>query len=128
MLSNSVASSPSDQWIGNSYNIQPEIADQLSVGYVTKLFKNNFELTAEAYYKHLQNQIDYKDGAEINTVSDVESVLLYGIGRAYGLELLLKKKEGRLTGWIGYTLSKTCLLYTSPSPRDGLLSRMPSSA
>jgi hypothetical protein len=107
LLSNSVASSPSDQWIGNSYNIQPEIADQLSVGYVTKLFKNNFELTAEGYYKYLQNQIDYKDGAEINTVSDVESVLLYGIGRAYGLELLLKKKEGRLTGWIGYTLSKT---------------------
>jgi len=87
LLSNSVASSPSDQWIGNSYNIKPEIADQISVGYVTKLFKNNFELTAEAYYKHLQNQIDYKDGAEINTVSDVESVLLYGIGRAYGLEM-----------------------------------------
>ena len=107
LLSNSVASSPSDQWIGNSYNIKPEIADQLSVGYVTKLFKSNFEFTAEAYYKYLQNQIDYKDGAEINTVSDVESVLLYGIGRAYGLELLLKKKEGRLTGWIGYTLSKT---------------------
>ena len=107
LLSNSVASSPSDQWIGNSYNIKPEIADQLSVGYVTKLFKSKFELTAETYYKYLQNQIDYKDGAEINTVSDVESVLLYGIGRAYGLELLLKKKEGRLTGWIGYTLSKT---------------------
>ena len=107
LLSNSVASSPSDQWIGNSYNIKPEIADQISVGYVTKVFKNNFEFTTEAYYKNLQNQIDYKDGAEINTVSDVESVLLYGIGRAYGLELLLKKKEGRLTGWIGYTLSKT---------------------
>ena len=107
LLSNSVASSPSDQWIGNSYNIKPEIADQLSLGYVTKLFKSNFEFTAETYYKYLQNQIDYKDGAEINTVSDVESVLLYGIGRAYGLELLLKKKEGRLTGWIGYTLSKT---------------------
>ena len=107
LLSNSVASSPSDQWIGNSYNIKPEIADQISIGYVTKVFKNNFEFTTEAYYKHLQNQIDYKDGAEINTVSDVESVLLYGIGKAYGLELLLKKKEGRLTGWIGYTLSKT---------------------
>jgi hypothetical protein len=107
LLSNSVASSPSDQWIGNSYNIKPEIADQISVGYVTKAFKSNFEFTAEAYYKYLQNQIDYKDGAEINTVSDVESVLLYGIGRAYGLELLLKKKEGRLTGWVGYTISKT---------------------
>lgn len=107
LLSNAVASSPSDQWIGNSYNIKPEVADQWSVGYVTKVFKSNFEFTAEAYYKYLQNQIDYKDGAEINTVSDVESVLLYGIGRAYGVELLLKKKEGRFTGWIGYTLSKT---------------------
>ena len=107
LLSNAVASSPSDQWIGNSYNIKPEVADQWSVGYVTKVFKSNFEFTAEAYYKYLQNQIDYKDGAEINTVSDVESVLLYGIGRAYGIELLLKKKEGRFTGWIGYTLSKT---------------------
>jgi len=101
LLSNAVASSPSDQWIGNSYNIKPEVADQWSVGYVTKVFKSNFEFTAEAYYKYLQNQIDYKDGAEINTVSDVESVLLYGIGRAYGVELLLKKKEGRFTGWIG---------------------------
>jgi len=107
LLSNSVASSPSDQWIGNSYNIKPEVADQISVGYVTKVFKSGFELSAEGYYKYLQNQIDYKDGAEINTVSDVESVLLYGMGRAYGLELLLKKKEGRFTGWIGYTLSKT---------------------
>ena len=107
LLSNSVASSPSDQWIGNSYNIKPEVADQISVGYVTKVFKSNVEFTAEAYYKYLQNQIDYKDGAEINTVSDVESVLMYGIGRAYGVELLLKKKEGRFTGWIGYTLSKT---------------------
>lgn len=107
LLSNSVASSPSDQWIGNSYNIKPELADQISLGYVTKLFKSDFEFSTEVYYKHLQNQIDYKDGAEIITVSDVESILLYGIGRAYGAEFLLKKKEGRLTGWVGYTLSKT---------------------
>jgi hypothetical protein len=107
LLSNSTASSPSDQWIGNSYNIQPEIADQLSIGYVQGFKKNNFELSAELYYKNIQNQVDYKDGADINTIKDVESVLLYGIGRAYGLEFLLKKKEGQFTGWISYTLSKT---------------------
>jgi hypothetical protein len=107
LLSNSTASSPADQWIGNSYNIQPEIADQLSIGYVQGFKKNNFELSTELYYKNIQNQVDYKDGADINTIKDVESVLLYGIGRAYGLEFLLKKKEGQFTGWISYTLSKT---------------------
>ena len=107
LLSNSTASSPSDQWIGNSYNIKPEISDQLSVGYVQGWQNNRFELSAEMYYKNLQNQLDYKDGAEINTLADVESALLYGKGRAYGLELLWKKKEGILTGWVSYTLSKT---------------------
>ena len=107
LLSNSTASSPADQWIGNSYNIQPEIADQVSIGYVQGFKKNNFELSSELYYKNIQNQVDYKDGADINTIKDVESVLLYGIGRAYGLEFLLKKKEGQFTGWISYTLSKT---------------------
>ncbi len=107
LLSNSTASSPSDQWIGNSYNIKPEIADQISIGYVQGFQNNNFELSSELYFKNLQNQLDYKDGAEINTLADVESALLYGIGRAYGVELLFKKKEGVLTGWVSYTLSKT---------------------
>jgi hypothetical protein len=107
LLSNSTSSSPSDQWIGNSYNIQPEMADQFSIGHV-QLFKQNiYEMSTELYYKSLQNQLDYKDGAEINTLADVESALLYGIGRAYGIEWLLKKREGIFTGWISYTLSKT---------------------
>ena len=107
LLSNSTASSPADQWIGNSYNILPEIADQISIGYVQGFKKNFFELSTEVYFKNLQNQVDYKDGADINTIKDVEAELLYGIGRAYGLEVLLKKKEGLFTGWISYTLSKT---------------------
>lgn len=107
LLSNTTASSPSDQWIGNSYNIKPELADQLSFGYVQNFKNNIFEIGAEIYYKSLQNQIDYKDGTEINTLSDVESSILFGEGRAYGLEWLFKKKEGIFTGWISYTLSKT---------------------
>jgi hypothetical protein len=107
LLSNSTSANPSDQWIGNSYNIQPEIADQYSIGYVNAFKQNKFEMSTELYYKDLQNQLDYIDGAEINTISDVESALLYGIGRAYGIEWLLKKKEGIFTGWISYTLSKT---------------------
>lgn len=107
LMSNSTGGSPTDQWIGNSYNIKPEIADQVSLGY-SKTFSNNlFEFSAETYYKAMQHQVDYKDGADINTVPDIESELLFGKGRAYGLELLLKKKKGKLTGWIGYTISKT---------------------
>jgi len=107
LLSNANASSPSDQWIGDSYNIKPELADQTSIGY-TRNFKNNtYELGAELYYKKMQNQLDYKDGTNINTIADVESALLYGIGRAYGFELLAKKKIGIVSGWISYTLSKS---------------------
>lgn len=107
LLSNATASSPTDQWIGDSYNIQPELADQTSMGY-TRNFKNNtYELAAEVYYKTMQNQLDYKDGTNVNTIADVESALLYGIGRAYGFELIAKKKTGRVSGWISYTLSKT---------------------
>ena len=107
LLSNATASSPSDQWIGDSYNIKPELADQTSIGY-TRNFKNNtYELGAELYYKDMQNQLDYKDGTNINTIADVESALLYGIGRAYGFELLAKKKIGLVSGWISYTLSKS---------------------
>jgi outer membrane cobalamin receptor len=107
LLSNSTSSNPTDQWIGSSYNIKPEIADQLSLGYFRNFANNKYEFSAETYYKSLQNQVDYKNGADINTTLDVESELLYGKGRAYGLELYLKKKSGRFTGWASYTLSRT---------------------
>lgn len=107
LMSNSTGGSPTDAWIGNSYNIKPEVADQVSAGFSKNLKDNAYELNTEVYYKTMQNQIDYRDGADINTVPDTESELLFGKGRAYGLEILLKKKKGKLTGWIGYTLSKT---------------------
>jgi hypothetical protein len=107
LLSNSAVSTPTDQWIGNSYNVKPEISDQVSIGYFRNFKENTYQFSVEGYYKKLQNQIDYKNGADINSSPDIESELLYGIGRAYGVEFLVKKTQGRLTGWIGYTLSKT---------------------
>lgn len=107
LMSNSTGGSPTDQWIGNSYNIKPEVADQVSIGYSRNFKDNAYELNTEMYYKTMKNQIDFRNGADINTVPDIESELLFGKGRAYGVELLLKKKKGRLTGWVGYTLSKT---------------------
>jgi hypothetical protein len=107
LLSNATAASPSDQWIGDSYNIKPELADQTSIGYARNFKNNTYEVGAEIYYKVMQNQLDYKDGTNINTITDVESALLYGVGRAYGFEFLVKKKLGLFSGWISYTLSKT---------------------
>jgi hypothetical protein len=107
LLSNSTSGNPTDLWIPSSNNVKPEIADQLSLGYFRNFKDNMFEFSTEVYYKYLQNQIDYKDGAELRFNENVESQLLFGNGRAYGIELSLKKKYGRFTGWIGYTLAKT---------------------
>lgn len=107
LLSNSTSSTPTDQWVGSSYTVKPEISDQIGVGYFRNFNQNEYQFSVETYYKDMQNQVDYKNGADIQTTSDVESQLLFGKGRAYGVEFLLKKTKGRLTGWIGYTLSKT---------------------
>ena len=111
LLSNSTSSTPTDLYVMSSNNIKPEIADQVSTGYFKNFQDNIFEFSAEIYYKWLQNQIDYKDGAQLIANQDVESLLTYGSGRAYGLELFLKKKYGRFNGWIGYTLSRTELKF-----------------
>lgn len=108
LISNSTSASPTDKWLASTNIIKPEISDQVSLGYYKNLSDNRYEFTAEVYYKTMQNQIDYRDGANVFSSSNaVESELLYGKGRSYGLELLLKKKAGRLSGWISYTLSKT---------------------
>jgi len=107
LLSNSTSDNPTDLWILNSNNVKPEIADQFSVGYYRNFNDNKYEFSTEVYYKNLQNQIDYKNGAELNFNENVESQLLFGKGRAYGVELLFKKKYGKFNGWVSYTLSRT---------------------
>lgn len=107
LVSNSTSSLPTDVWMPSSNNIKPQIADQVAVGYFRNFLDNMLEFSAEAYYKNMQNVIDYRDGAEVTLNPAVEGELLYGIGRAYGLELLLKKRRGKFTGWVSYTLSRT---------------------
>jgi hypothetical protein len=107
LLSNSTTTNPTDSYIGNSYNIKPEIADQIGIGYFRNFDDNKYEFSVETYYKNMQNQVDFKNGADINTAPDVESEMLYGKGRAYGLELFIKKRKGNFTGWVSYTLSRT---------------------
>jgi hypothetical protein len=107
LLSNTTGSNPTDVWIPSSNNVKPEISDQFSTGYYRNTANNKYEFSAEVYYKIFQNQIDYKNGAVLVANQTVESQLVYGKGRAYGLELFAKKKTGQLTGWISYTLSRT---------------------
>ncbi|MES1159703.1 MAG: TonB-dependent receptor [Bacteroidota bacterium] len=107
LLSNSTSSNPTDVWIPSSNNVKPEISDQVSAGYYRNFKDNSYEFSSEIYYRDLQNQIDYKNGAQLIANQNVESQLIFGKGRAYGLELFVKKKVGQLTGWVSYTLSKT---------------------
>ncbi len=108
LISNTAASNPLDVWNPSTNNIKPEIAQQFTLGYFRSLGEDNqYEVSAEAYYKSTQNQIDYIDGANLLLNRYLEGDLLSGIGRAYGLELYAQKKAGRLNGWVSYTLGRT---------------------
>ena len=107
LMSNSTATSPTDLYIMNSNNTKPEIADQVALGYFSNFKNDAYEFSAEMYYKNMQNQIEYRNGTDLRGNQNVEADLIYGKGRAYGLELFLKKRFGKLNGWVGYTLSKT---------------------
>ena len=107
LLSNSSSSNPNDVWLPSSENVKPQIADQWSFGYFWNSKDNKYEASVETYYKNLKNQIEYKNGADLIFNSTVEAELVFGRGWAYGAEFLFQKNSGRLTGWVGYTWSKT---------------------
>ncbi|MEL6845822.1 MAG: hypothetical protein AAFP02_21660, partial [Bacteroidota bacterium] len=106
LLSNANAGSPTDLWLPSSSLIEPEIADQIAMGYFQNIGKQ-YEASVEVYYKDLQNQIDYKNGANIFLNETVESELVFGDGWSYGAEFLLRKTTGKFTGWFAYTWSRT---------------------
>ncbi len=107
LLSNTTTSFPTDRWILTTNNVKPEIADQVSAGYFVNFYKDMFEVSVEGYFKWLQNQIDYKNGAVLRANETVESELLYGVGRTYGMEFFFKKRTGKFTGWVSYTFSRS---------------------
>jgi hypothetical protein len=107
LLQNSTAGTPVDYWIPSSPNVKPQVADQVSAGIFRNLSNHRYQISVETYYKWMQNQIDYKTGAELLLNEMVESELLYGKGKAYGLEFLFEKKEGKFTGWVAYTLARS---------------------
>jgi CarboxypepD_reg-like domain/TonB dependent receptor/TonB-dependent Receptor Plug Domain len=107
LLTNSTTSSPTDLWVPSSNNVKPQIVDQISLGYFRNFDDNGYEFSFETYYKNLQNQIDYRNGADLIFNAQYEGALTYGKGIAYGAEFYLKKTKGDFTGWISYTLSRS---------------------
>ncbi len=107
LLSNTTAETPVDLWVPCSPIVKPQIGDQVALGYFKNFKQNTYESSVEVYYKNMANQIDYKPGADLRFNKTVESQLLFGKGWAYGAEFFVKKKAGKLNGWIGYTFART---------------------
>ncbi len=109
LASISSISLPTDIWVPCTSLIPPSMGDQYALGYYRNFKDNVYESSVEVYYKHMTNLIEYKDGVtpEGNASSDPDENFTLGTGQAYGAEFFLKKRIGKLNGWIGYTLSWT---------------------
>jgi hypothetical protein len=107
LISNTSSPTPLDVWTPSDTYIKPQIADQVALGYFRNFKENSYSLEVETYYKKVKNRLDYIDGANLIANEAIEQVILNGRMRSYGLEIMLRKNEGKLNGWISYTLSKS---------------------
>ncbi|WP_282043019.1 TonB-dependent receptor [Winogradskyella flava] len=107
LLSNTNSPTPLDVWTPSGKYVKPQLLDQVALGYFKTFKDNEFSLEVESFYKTIQNRIDYIDGADLIANNAIEQVILNGEARAYGLEVLFRKNEGKFTGWLAYTLSKS---------------------
>jgi hypothetical protein len=114
MLSNTAAIAPTDIWKLSDANIKPQLGNQYSLGVYKNFKSNTIETSVEVYYKNIRNFLDYKSGAVLILNPNVETEVINTRGKAYGIELLLKKQTGKWNGWISYTYSRTLLKIDDP--------------
>ena len=107
LLSNSTSISPTDTWKLSDYYIKPQIGDQVALGFYKMLFKGSYETSAELYYKEIKNMVDFKGGTRLIMDENIEKDIVNVKGKAYGLELVLKKTEGKIRYSVGYTYART---------------------
>jgi hypothetical protein len=107
LLSNTASPTPLDVWAPSGKYIKPQLLDQYAIGYFKSFKDGKYTLEAETFYKDIQNRIDYINGANLVANNEIETIILNGKARAYGLEILLKKNEGNFQGWVAYTLSRS---------------------
>ncbi|MDT0552226.1 TonB-dependent receptor [Urechidicola vernalis] len=107
LLSNTTSVTPLDVWTPSGQYVQPQLSDQYALGYFRNFNNKQLSLEVEGYYKTVNNRLDYIDGSNLIGQNTIETEVLNGESRAYGLEMLLRKTKGRFTGWFAYTISKT---------------------
>ncbi|MBT8322812.1 MAG: TonB-dependent receptor [Eudoraea sp.] len=107
LLSNTSSPTPLDVWTPSGPFVKPQLLDQYALGYFRNIKGGDYTFETEVYYKDIQNRIDYIDGANLIANNAIEQVILNGEARAYGWEVLFRKNEGRFTGWLSYTLSRS---------------------
>jgi len=107
LLSNTSSPTPLDVWTPSGKYTKPQILDQVAIGYFKNFNNQTYSLEVESFYKKVKNRIDYIDGADLIANDAIEQIILNGKSRAYGLEILFRKNEGRFKGWLAYTLSKS---------------------
>src|SRR5690606_7692456 len=95
-----------NKWTPSGPFIKPQILDQFAIGYFRNFKNKTYSLETEAFYKKIKNRIDYVDGADLLGNNNLEQEILNGKARSYGLEVLVRKNTGRLTGWVAYTISR----------------------
>ncbi len=118
LLTNNTTASPTDTWKLTDLNIDPQEAYQFSLGLYKNFDGNDYELSLESYFKRSKNILDYKVGAQLLLNETIETEVLQGDGRAYGVEFLLKKNAGKLNGWLGYTYSRSFIRLDSEFPEE----------
>jgi hypothetical protein len=106
LLSNTISVTPLDVWAPSGKFIKPQLSDQYAIGYFRNFKAKTYSLEIEAYYKTVANRIDYVDGSDLIGQNTIETEILNGELRAYGLEFLFKKTKGDFTGWLAYTISR----------------------
>jgi hypothetical protein len=109
LASLSAVTLPIDTWVPSSELVKPQKGSQYSLGYFRNFKDNTYETSVEVYYKDLKNQIEYRDGSlpGAGVADNTDNQFVFGTGKAYGVELFLKKRMGKFNGWIGYTYSFT---------------------
>lgn len=107
LISNTTSATALDVWAPSGEFIKPQLADQFGLGYFVNLDNSKYALEIETYYKTIQNRVDYIDGSDLIAKNTIETEIMAGESRSYGLEILLRKNQGKFTGWIAYTLSKS---------------------
>lgn len=107
LISNTTSATPLDIWAPSGTFLKPQSLDQYAIGVFSSLKENSYDLSAELYYKNITDVTDFKNGADLLFNEDIETEVIQGKGRSYGLELQVTKNEGRLTGWLSYTLARS---------------------